>query len=326
MGKLGRFACVITPMALTLLSLICLVIVMIGQLGSGNKAPSTALGRDLYFFKADTSGFTADPETFADKIQNIENKTNVELDNNLLNALQGAASSNELKDFYQIGLWNYCSGTKDADGKETLTYCSSSKASFWFNPIEVWGLQNTSTQKLLGDDLQKGLDVYKKVSGWMVAAFVITICLTAAEFILGFFAICSRWGSFVVTIISTAQTIFAIAAAGTATAIYGSLVAVFHSVLEPYNIDASTGSKMLSLLWIAVAFSVASGFFWLVSVCCCSGKSSKSKKVVVEKTPYTYERVASPAFQQQQQQHIGHTPAGHSQSGTSYEPFREQRV
>jgi len=52
MGKAGRFACILTPMLLTLASLICIVLVLIGQLSSGsNKAPSTALGRDLYFFK-----------------------------------------------------------------------------------------------------------------------------------------------------------------------------------------------------------------------------------------------------------------------------------
>ena len=52
MGKVGRFACILTPMLLTLASLICIVIVMIGQAPwKGNDAPSTALGRDLYFFK-----------------------------------------------------------------------------------------------------------------------------------------------------------------------------------------------------------------------------------------------------------------------------------
>jgi hypothetical protein len=39
-------------MLLTLAGLICIVIVMIGQMSTkGNKAPSTALGRNLYFFK-----------------------------------------------------------------------------------------------------------------------------------------------------------------------------------------------------------------------------------------------------------------------------------
>jgi hypothetical protein len=52
MGKAGRVACIITPMLLTLASIITIALVMIGQLSTnGNNAPSTALGRDLYFFK-----------------------------------------------------------------------------------------------------------------------------------------------------------------------------------------------------------------------------------------------------------------------------------
>jgi hypothetical protein len=52
MGKVGRFACILTPMLLTLASLICIVIVMIGQMSmKDNNPPTTALGRDLYFFK-----------------------------------------------------------------------------------------------------------------------------------------------------------------------------------------------------------------------------------------------------------------------------------
>jgi hypothetical protein len=126
----------------------------------------------------------------------------VEIDNDLLKALQGAASSKELKDFYQVGLWSYCEGDK-VDGKETITFCSSAKSSFWFDPFAVWELKDTSAQKALGEDLQKGLNTYKKVAGWMVWSFIIAICLSAAEFILGFFAIFSRWGSFVVTLVST---------------------------------------------------------------------------------------------------------------------------
>jgi hypothetical protein len=80
------------------------------------------------------------------------------------------------------------------------------------------------------------------------------------------------------------------------------------------------GRQMLSVVWLAVAFGLASGLFWLLSVCCCSGKSAH-KKVSVEKTPYTYERVASPAFPAQGQ-HTGYVGAGHGQSGTAYEPFR----
>lgn len=210
----------------------------------------------------------------------------------------------------------------------------------------MWELKDTSAQKVLGEDLQKGLDTYKKVAGWMVWSFGIALILSAAEFVIGFFAIFSRWGSLVTTIVSTvrihsmsvpaklcvmltvrfqAQTIFIIAAAATATAIYSTLTGVFESVLKPYNIDASMGKQMLSVVWLAVAFGLASGFFWLISICCCSGKSPH-KKVSVEKTPYTYERVASPAFPAQHGQQTSYVGAGHGQSGTAYEPFRQSRV
>lgn len=121
-----------------------------------------------------------------------------------------------------------------------------------------------------------------------------------------------------------------LAAAATSTALYGSLTGVFQSVLKPYNIKASMGNKMLATLWLGVAFSLASGFFWLISVCCCSGKSGH-KKVVVEKTPYTYERVASPylgasANGNNHQMHDlhGNKAAGHGTSGNAFEPFRHQ--
>lgn len=198
-------------------------------------------------------------------------------------------------------------------------------------------------QNVLGDDLQKGLNTYKKIAGWMNWAFIIATALTAAEFVVGFFAIFSRWGSLVTTILSTvsfptfwacelqtntpqASTIFSVAAAATATGVYGVLTGVFHTALEPYNIDASMGNKMLQVMWVGVALSIASGLFWTLSVCCCSGKSGH-KKMVVEKTPYTYERVSSPAFGQQGHQ-LQTAPAfkgsGHSQSGTAYEPYRGQ--
>jgi hypothetical protein len=68
----------------------------------------------------------------------------------------------------------------------------------------VWKLENTGLQEAVGnEDLQKGLNTYKKVSGWMVWSFAIALILSVAEFIVGFFAIFSRWGSLVTTIVST---------------------------------------------------------------------------------------------------------------------------
>jgi hypothetical protein len=120
-----------------------------------------------------------------------------------LNALQGAAKSAQLKDFYTVGLWNYCEGDQDKDGKETITFCSPRKANFWFNPVDVWKLNEEAGQKIFSDKMQKGLDAYHKVAGWMYSAYIIAIILTFAEFVVGLAAIFSRWGSLVTTVIST---------------------------------------------------------------------------------------------------------------------------
>jgi hypothetical protein len=65
MGKAGRFACIFTPMALTIASLICLILVFAGQT---NK--NMSLSRDLYFFKVSLS-----PLDTAPNIPNVLNQS-----------------------------------------------------------------------------------------------------------------------------------------------------------------------------------------------------------------------------------------------------------
>ena len=127
---------------------------------------------------------------------------NTEFDNKLLQALQGVANK-DLKDFYQVGLWNYCEGDVDNKGKETITYCSPRKANFWFNPIEVWGLENHKAEEIFSKEMRDGIDTYHKVAKWIFTGYLIAIILTAAEFIVGIFAVFSRWGSLVTTVVST---------------------------------------------------------------------------------------------------------------------------
>ncbi|KAF1966983.1 hypothetical protein BU23DRAFT_559823 [Bimuria novae-zelandiae CBS 107.79] len=314
MGKAGRFACIFTPMAMTIASLICLVVVL-----SGQAYQKSELSRGLYFFKADTTAFKADPDTILDKLPEGASP-------DVVKAFQGAASGGNMRDIYQVGLWNYCEADLK-DGKEENWHCTDRQNYFWFNPFAVWKLENTSVQAAFPEDFQNGIDTYHKVSRWMFISYMIALVLTIAEVLLGISAIFSRWGSLITTIVSTAQTLFIIAAAATSTALYGTLISVFRTVLDPYQIEASWSSKMLSVLWIGVAFSIGSGFFWLISVCCCSGKSGH-KKVVVEKTPYTYERVASPYMGASANAHNSHQmhPIGHGGSGQAYEPYRGQHV
>lgn len=197
---------------------------MLGQTPwKGNNAPATALGRDLYFFKvwrpkhnkpypslpfltaspqANTANITLDPNTILDKLPK-----GVKINNDFLNAISAKADSKELKDFYQVGLFSYCEGdiVNNKTGEEKITFCSARKFQFHFDPLAVWQLNNTSVQTILGDKYDKGMNVYAKAAGWMNWAFVITLVLTAVEFVVGFFAIFSRWGSLVTTIVSTVR-------------------------------------------------------------------------------------------------------------------------
>lgn len=288
MGKMGRFACIFVPMGMTIASLICLVLVWVGNTSTDGTSSS------LYFFKTDTSGFTTNP----DAIQGTD------YDQILLDALDASTKANKLKDVYTVGLWNYCSGSKDSEsGDVDIDYCSPRQRYFWFNPVEVWGLENDAVDNVFGDDLQKPLDAYKKVVMWLFIAYAVAFFATVVEIFVGFFALFSRWGSFATTIVSTISSFFTIAATITATALYGALVGGFHTVLSPYNIDASLGSHMLAVTWLATAFSVGASLFWTFSVCCCSGKSSSPahrsrdtayKGSAAEKTPYSYEPVSTP--------------------------------
>jgi hypothetical protein len=141
----------------------------------------------------------------------------LDADNSFLNALSSSAKSNDLKDFYEIYLWNYCSGdtangTKLANGTmtagvETITYCSPRKAQFYFDPIQVWGLNGTLAQDIAPKAVTDALNTYKKVASWMFIAYAVAFWTTVASVIVGIFAIFSRVGSCLTTIVSSVSPI-----------------------------------------------------------------------------------------------------------------------
>jgi SUR7/PalI family len=112
----------------------------------------------------------------------------------------------KLKDFYAVYLWNYCSGTKDPKTHAlTFDYCGKRQASYWFNPLEVWGLNETDGAGLAGQfpkEVKAAMKTYQTVARWMFVAYASAFVATLVEFIVGIFAVLSRWGSFFTTIIS----------------------------------------------------------------------------------------------------------------------------
>ncbi|PLB39101.1 SUR7/PalI family protein [Aspergillus candidus] len=327
MGKGGRVLCIITPYALTIASLICLIMVGLGCTNSNSGSLN-----NLYFFRANLQNVTESSEVQSGVDQALDKlgKANIHVDDgDIKTALEQVQKQLgvTVADFYDIGLWGYCQGNVTKDNKYDTSECSKPKTEFWFNPMEVWNLEQTGLQNALPDGMDKALDVYKKVSKWMSVAYIIAFVATVIELLVGAFAICSRWGSCVTTLISVVAFLFTAAASATSTALFVVILGLFNEKLKPLGIVGSIGKNIYAASWLAVAFSLAAALFWLLSTCCCSGRSPYNHKnragprpVTAEKTPYTYEPLGPYDNNQANTSYPPLPPQ--SRANNAYEPFR----
>ncbi|KAJ6021773.1 hypothetical protein N7540_007277 [Penicillium herquei] len=335
MGKGGRIACIITPYLLTIATLICIIIVGLGC----TKASSSSLS-NIYFMRIDLSNLTNGSSTTTE-IENLLEKFGITSVNateveDLVDQLASNQADSLVKEFYDIGLWGYCDGDIRSGDFDT-THCSKPKSEFYFDPLSVWGLENsTAVKDELPSDYNKDMKIYKAVSKWMFIAYIVAFILTIVEILVGFFAICSRWGSCVTTLFAFAALIFTAAASITATVLFVIFRSTFGNTLKAYGIKLSLGKNMFAATWLAVAFSLAATFFWVFSVCCCSGRSpynhkNRNRGLTAEKAPYTYEPIgAAGALPPQQQHHTSYPPppdnsypmTHQQQHASPYEPFR----
>lgn len=92
----------------TLISILSTVLVL---LGSTNDSPVIS---SIYFLRIDVSNII--PRSFQNAV--------------LVNSI---AQTLGLRDFYQVGLWNYCEGYKGTG----VTYCSPRQALYSFNPVKI---------------------------------------------------------------------------------------------------------------------------------------------------------------------------------------------
>jgi succinate dehydrogenase/fumarate reductase cytochrome b subunit len=247
-------------------------------------------------------------------------------------ALQAAKQSLGMQDYYTIYLRSYCGW----NGDDTYANCTDPKSYFWFNPIKVWGLNSTGTpvNEYLPKRFIDGLDTYHAASKAMFILYAAALAATCATLVVGISAIFSRWGSFFTTFFAEAACILFVGASIVASTIIFVLRTVLNRELkDDYGIKTSVGGRSMALTWIGTAFAVGAGFFWLLSVCCCSGRSpynsggKEARRTRAEKTPYTYERVGSPYLGPREGQSVPlQNFGGGDQRGSAYEPFRPQHV
>ena len=331
MGKAGRVACITTPLLFTLAALVCLILI-----GLGGTRQSDSNLTSIYFFRADTSAVHAAPSA----APTLPEKAGTALNSNLVNALlalkHNTSSTVALKDFYTVSLWNYCSGTKNGSGsaanQSTVDFCSTPVSHYWFDPVTVWGLNDTGVANLFPTTLAAGLKSYHTVSQWMYIMYIAAGVTTSLELLAGFLTVFSRWGSAATTILASIAASLTLLASITATALYGTLAATFDTALRPYGIHGSLGHNAFVITWLAVAFSSSAAFFWLLSTCCCSGRSEKIRGSPSRRSRARhshsdgekgYARVGSPYIGHTEPQgvpmHNMATPAHHA---GSYEPYR----
>lgn len=237
---------------------------------------------------------------------------------------------------------------------------------------------------VLGDAASGAMKVYKRVAKWNFIAYQVAFWTTVITIVVGLLAICSRWGSlctWIMAIVSLKlslslarlrrqltspqqiSTLFTFLASLTTTILFSSLTGALHTLLEPYNIQVSLGTRALAVTWIATALSIIATLFWLCSICCCSGRdnphhrsNSKGKGGLWNSEPKGdegsrrsvmglgksgpgYERVESPHaggdrvplrdYPQQPTAYQSPAPYGggyaQQQQGNGFEPYRQQQ-
>jgi hypothetical protein len=92
----------------TFVSIVFSILVLIGNIRD------VRILDDMYFLRIDVSNVI--PRSIPNAV--------------LVNSI---AQSLGLRDFYQVGLWNYCEGYNG----QGVTYCSPPKAMYSFNPVEI---------------------------------------------------------------------------------------------------------------------------------------------------------------------------------------------
>jgi hypothetical protein len=278
----GRFICVGLPFGLTLASLVCILIAMLA--GVSNK--------NLDLFEVQTKNLSissSDLANLKDLLKREENHFGG-LGHLTAAALNGASSTPTtsinitaadlgLADSYKVSLWNYCAATG------SKTNCTSAKfnwASDALNTTQIEALaSSTSGVKVtLPKSLTGPLKTFTVFSKWTEVVYIIAAITCAFEIFLSLFAFCSRAGSCVTFLISGLSTTTIIAASIMATVQASVVTGAIDSVTKAYGAHASINTSFLATTWIAVVFSIASGFFWTFTICCCAADhhSKKSKR------------------------------------------------
>lgn len=282
MGNIGRFACVSVPFMLTIGSLVCILIVSLA--GVTNKS--------LYLMKVNTANLSISKTDAASLVtrslpadlhlRSLSGLVESALDPTSTSVGVTSSSGNitastlDLADSYKIDIFTYCSTTG------TSTNCTSAHYNWAANATNTTAFSDLALSAAgvsisLPDAITSALKTFSKVSYITQIVYTIAGVLTILEIVIGLFALCSRIGSCCTFIVSGLQTVAIISASILATVLASITTGAIDAAAKTYGVTASINTSFLATTWIGVAFSLASGLFWMFSICCCKGGDRKDR-------------------------------------------------
>jgi len=362
MGNLGRYACVALPFGLTLAALIALLIaglagvadkslfmfqvnttdLSISPLNLDNIVNSITSRQDLH----DVEGILKDPKGAVDGAVDGLTGTADDVLNTANDAAKGTnltASDLNLFNLYDVGVWNYCYTPKNGSRECTKSQFNWAEKELNTTTTQLDGLiriANTAGGQniTLPKEITDAINTFSTVIRWTEIVFVIAYIALGVELFFGIFANCSRAFSCITALIAGVATVAVCAAATLATVTSAIVVGAVEASAKFYGVSASLNTRFLATVWIAAAFAIAAGFFWLFTCCCCapdhSSKrsrggsynrdSSHEKLMPLSSSPYQPVPGGNTSYQQQYpQQSYGYTAPAHEQR---YEPYAQTRV
>ena len=153
-----------------------------------------------------------------------------------------------------------------------ITFCSTPKTLYWFNPVEVLTNELLAGATIaLPTQVVTILNILRLASQIMFGFFLAACVLTFVLVLLSPLVLWSRWYSLPFALISLIDAILIVAAS-----VIGTIISwVFKYAAESQsalNIRSSVGLRMMVFVWIASGFALLAFVIHAGLGCCCASK------------------------------------------------------
>ncbi|KFY27572.1 hypothetical protein V493_03414 [Pseudogymnoascus sp. VKM F-4281 (FW-2241)] len=262
----GRFFCVALPFILTAISLICLLIVGLAGVTGSNLHLFEIAPKDLSISteQFQSLDFKQKIKDAADKIPGVDSGD-----------VEGAVSEYSLTaaklglgDKYNFYVWNYAELVGDVTTKTDPAFDYASAFTDTTKLEEVAKAAGASVA--IPDAVKTGLKTFATLVKWTQVVYIVACIATALTVLVGIAGFFSRIGSCCTWVISGISCLAMIGFATMATVTSGVVVGALNGTVKHYGVNSSVNVGWLTVIWIGVAASIASGLFWLFSACCCA--------------------------------------------------------